>query len=191
MKKIALLLMVLSFAGISYGQTAPPEGINYQAVAIDTEAEETPGVDVSNQPISMKEIAVRFSIIETSPAGTLVYSETHNVMTDEFGLFNTVIGQGVLDGGTGLFSQIEWEKDKFFLKVEIDLKKGKGYRDMGTQQLWSVPYSLHSKYANKAGNGIKSVTDNGDGTITFTYIDNSSYTTPVLTGLTGPQGPIG
>jgi len=50
---------------------------------------------------------------------------------------------------------------------------------------------LYSKYANKAGNGIKSVTDNGDGTITFTYLDSSSYATPVLTGLTGPQGPIG
>ena len=62
---------------------------------------------------------------------------------------------------------------------------------MGTQQLWSIPYALYSKYANKAGNGIKTVTDNGDGTITFTYLDSSSYTTPVLTGLTGPQGPIG
>ena len=191
MKKIALLLIVIAYASISLSQTAPPEGINYQAVAIDTEGDETPGVDVSNQPISNKEIAVRFSIIKTSVAGTLVYSETHNLMTDEFGLFNTVIGQGVVDGGTGLFSQIEWEKDKFFLKVEIDIQKGKGYRDMGTQQLWSVPYALYSKYASKAGNGIKNVTDNGDGTITFTYIDNSSYTTPVLAGLTGPQGPIG
>ena len=188
MKKIALLLIVIAYASISLSQTAPPEGINYQAVAIDTEGDETPGVDVSNQPISNKEIDVRFSIIKTSVAGTLVYSETHNLMTDEFGLFNTVIGQGVVDGGTGLFSQIEWEKDKFFLKVEIDIQKGKGYRDMGTQQLWSVPYALYSKYANKAGNGIKNVTDNGDGTITFTYIDNSSYTTPVLAGLTGPQG---
>ena len=191
MKKIALLLIVIAYASISLSQTAPPEGINYQAVAIDTEGDETPGVDVSNQLISNKEIDVRFSIIKTSVAGTLVYSETHNLMTDEFGLFNTVIGQGVVDGGTGLFSQIEWEKDKFFLKVEIDIQKGKGYRDMGTQQLWSVPYALYSKYANKAGNGIKNVTDNGDGTITFTYIDNSSYTTPVLTGLMGPQGPIG
>jgi uncharacterized protein (TIGR02145 family) len=191
MKKIALLLIVIAYASISLSQTTPPEGINYQAVAIDTEGDETPGVDVSNQPISNKEIDIRFSIIKTSVAGTLVYSETHTLMTDEFGLFNTVIGQGVVDGGTGLFSQIEWEKDKFFLKVEIDIQKGKGYRDMGTQQLWSVPYALYSKYANKAGNGIKNVTDNGDGTITFTYIDNSSYTTPVLTGLMGPQGPIG
>ena len=62
---------------------------------------------------------------------------------------------------------------------------------MGTQQLWSVPYALYSKYADVAGNGIDSVTDNGDGTITFTYIDGSTYTTSPLTGLTGPQGESG
>ena len=66
MKKIALLLIVIAYASISLSQTAPPEGINYQAVAIDTEGDETPGVDVSNQPISNKEIDVRFSIIKTS-----------------------------------------------------------------------------------------------------------------------------
>ena len=192
MKKVFLLFTLITTALITQAQTTPPpEGINYQAVAIDTDGNETPGVDVSNQPISEEEIFVRFSIIESSPTGNLVYREYHNVTTDEFGLFNTIIGQGTLDGTLSLFNQIQWGNDDFFLKVEIDLKQGKGYRDMGTQQLWSVPYALYSKYANKAGNGIKTVTDNGDGTITFTYLDSSSYTTPVLTGLTGPQGPIG
>jgi len=190
-KALILISLIATTLTIKAQTTPPPEGINYQAVAIDTEGNETPGVDVSNQPISEEEIEVRFSIIETTPTGNVAYSETHNLMTDEFGLFNTVIGQGRTEPGSGMFSQIEWGKGNFYLKVEIDLKKGKGYRDMGTQKLWSVPYALYSKYANKAGNGIKTVTDNGDGTITFTYLDSSSYTTPVLTGLTGPQGPIG
>ncbi|MDC1370937.1 hypothetical protein N8289_03755 [Flavobacteriales bacterium] len=192
MKKVLILISLLALTLTIKAQTTPPpEGINYQAVAIDTEGNETPGVDVSNQPISGEEIEVRFSIIETTPSGNIAYSETHTLLTDEFGLFNTVIGQGTKEPGSGMFSQIKWGKGSFYLKVEIDLKKGKGYRNMGTQQLWSVPYSLYSKYANKAGNGIKTVTDNGDGTITFTYLDSSSYTTPVLTGLTGPQGLIG
>ncbi|MDG1174879.1 MAG: hypothetical protein P8N07_03680 [Flavobacteriales bacterium] len=104
-------------------------------MAIDTEGNETPGVDVSNQPISEEEIEVRFSIIETTPTGNLAYSETHTLLTDEFGLFNTVIGQGTKEPSSGLFSQIDWGKGNFYLKVEIDLKRGKGYRDMGTQQL--------------------------------------------------------
>ena len=192
MKKALILISLLALTLTIKAQTTPPpEGINYQAVAIDTEGNEAPGVDVANQPISEEEIEVRFSIIETTPSGNIAYSETHTLLTDEFGLFNTVIGQGTKEPGSVLFSQIKWGKGSFYLKVEIDLKKGKGYKDMGTQQLWSVPYALYSKYANKAGNGIKTVTDNGDGTITFTYLDSSSYTTPVLTGLTGPQGPIG
>ena len=192
MKKVLILIsLIATTLTIKAQTTPPPEGINYQAVAIDTEGNETPGVDVSNQPISQEEIEVRFSIIETTPTGNVAYSETHTLLTDKFGLFNTVIGQGTKEPSSGLFRQIDWGKGNFYLKVEIDLKKGKGYRDMGTQQLWSVPYALYSKYANKAGNGIKSVTDNGDGTITFTYLDSSSYTTPVLTVLTGPQGPIG
>jgi len=190
-KALILLTLIATTLTITAQTTPPPEGINYQAVAIDTEGNETAGIDVSNQPISEKEIFVRFSILRTLPTGNVVYREYHNLTTDEFGLFSTVIGQGTLDGSVNLFNQIQWGSDDFFLKVEIDLKKGKGYKDMGTQQLWSVPYALYSKYANKAGNGIKSVTDNGDGTITFTYLDSSSYTTPVLTGLTGPQGSQG
>jgi hypothetical protein len=173
MKKVLILIsLIATTLTIKAQTTPPPEGINYQAVAIDTEGNETPGVDVSNQPISEEEIEVRFSIIETTPTGNLAYSETHTLLTDEFGLFNTVIGQGTKEPSSGLFSQIDWGKGSFYLKVEIDLKRGKGYRDMGTQQLWSVPYALYSKYANKAGNGIKTVTDNGDGTITFTYLDS-------------------
>ena len=107
MKQLFTLLFALTVSVISYGQTAPPEGINYQAIAIDTEGEQTPGLDVSNQPISNSEIEVRFSIIETSPSGNVVYRESHTLMTDEFGLFNTVIGQGTVNGGTGLFDQIE------------------------------------------------------------------------------------
>ena len=62
---------------------------------------------------------------------------------------------------------------------------------MGVQELWSVPYSLSTKYAENAGNGIIAVSDNGDGSITFDYQNGSKYTTPKLVGLTGPKGDIG
>ena len=98
MKKVLILISLLALTLTIKAQTTPPpEGINYQAVAIDTDGNETPGVDVSNQPISEEEIFVRFSIIESSPTGNLVYREYHNVTTDEFGLFNTVIGQGTAE----------------------------------------------------------------------------------------------
>tara|TARA_R110002020_G_scaffold42863_3_gene125071 strand:- start:4785 stop:5783 length:999 start_codon:yes stop_codon:yes gene_type:complete len=41
------------------------------------------------------------------------------------------------------------------------------------------------------GNGISSVTDNGDGTFTFNFTDGSTFTTSDLTGPTGAPGPEG
>ena len=91
------------------------------------------------------------------------------------------------------------------MKVEVDKTGGTDYVEMSNQQLWSVPYALYSgyssssgyadssAYADIAGNGLTGVTDNGDGTLTFTYYDGSTYTTSVLSGLgsVGPQGPAG
>jgi hypothetical protein len=192
MKKF--IILTLAFASIfsfNAQQEAPPQGINYQAVAVDNTNKEIVGTDVAAKPVADKEIRVRFSILKTSETGALTYREVHLITTDAYGLFNTVIGQGIQDASPNAFNQIDWGTGYHFLKVEIDITGGTDYKDMGTQQLWSVPYALYSKYADAAGNGIDSVTDNGDGTITFTYIDGSTYTTSPLTGLTGPQGESG
>jgi hypothetical protein len=190
-KLITLTLALASIFSFHAQQEAPPQGINYQAVAVDNSGKETVGIDVAGKPVAEKEIRVRFSILKTSETGTLTYREVHLVTTDAYGLFNTVIGQGIQDASPNAFNQIDWGTGYHFLKVEIDIKGGTEYKDMGTQQLWSVPYALYSKYADVAGNGIETVSDNGDGTLTFTYIDGSTYTTSPLTGLTGPQGPAG
>jgi hypothetical protein len=192
MKKIITLTFALATSLSFYAQQeAPPQGINYQAVAIDNSGKEIVGIDVTGKPVAEKEIRVRFSIVKSSTSGTLTYRETHLLTTDAYGLFNTVIGQGIQDASPMAFDQIDWGTGYHFLKVEIDIKGGIDYKDMGTQQLWSVPYALYSKYADAAGNGIESVTDNGDGTLTFTYLDGSTYTTSPLTGLAGAQGPQG
>jgi hypothetical protein len=192
MKKF--IILTLAFASIfsfNAQQEAPPQGINYQAVAVDNTNKEIVGTDVAAKPVADKEIRVRFSILKTSETGALTYREVHLITTDAYGLFNTVIGQGIQDASPNAFNQIDWGTGYHFLKVEIDITGGTEYKDMGTQQLWSVPYALYSKYADVAGNGIEAVSDNGDGTLTFTYIDGSTYTTSPLTGLTGPQGPQG
>jgi hypothetical protein len=192
MKKFITLTLALACTfSFKAQQEAPPQGINYQAVAIDNSGKEIVGIDISATPVSNKEIRVRFSIIKSSINGQLTYREQHLVTTDAYGLFNTVIGQGIPDASPMEFNQIDWGTGYHFLRVEIDIKGGTDYIDMGTQQLWSVPYALYSKYADQAGNGIESVTDNGDGSLTFTYLDGSTYTTSPLTGLTGPQGPQG
>jgi hypothetical protein len=190
MKKIAILF-TLVFVNISILLAqAPPQGINYQAVVYSDHGNNQPGLNVPGQVLRNKNIKVRFTIIQNATSGSEIYKETHSTTTDAFGMFSLVIGQGTQVGSIA-FSGINWGAGKHFLKVEIDKNAGSNFVTMSNQQLLSVPYALYadkSTYSTTSGNGIVSVSDNGNGTLTFTYFDGSTYTTPVLTGLQGPQG---
>jgi hypothetical protein len=202
MKKILLTLIICITTVAIIKAQAPPQGINYQAIVYSDNGNNQPGLNVPGQVLWDAPIGVRFVILAGSANGTEVYKETHATTTDAFGMFSLVIGQGN-QVGTNSFSFINWGSGYHFLKVEIDKNGGSNYTTMSNQQLWSVPYALysgnsnHSNYADSAnyadlsGNGITGVADNGNGTITFTYYNGSTYTTPVLSGLTGPQGAQG
>ncbi|MEN9302842.1 MAG: hypothetical protein RL264_1271 [Bacteroidota bacterium] len=192
MNKIILLLFIAFATQFGFAQ-APPQGINYQAVVYSDNGENEPGLNVPGQVLRNKNIRVRFTIIQNAANGTEVYKEAHTTTTDAFGMFSLVIGQGTQESSNA-FSSINWGAGKQYLKVEIDKRGGTNYVTMSNQQLLSVPYALYSdksSYAASAGNGITSVADNGNGTLTFTYADGSTYTTPVLSGLQGPQGAMG
>ena len=190
MKKIALLFTLI-FVNISILLAqAPPQGINYQAVVYSDNGNNQPGLNVPGQVLRNRNIRVRFTLIQNTANGTEVYKESHTTTTDAFGMFSLVIGEGTPQGSL-FFSNINWGAGKHFLKVEIDKNGGTNYVTMSNQQLLSVPYALYSDkstYATTAGNGIASVSDNGNGSLTFTYTDGSTYTTPILTGLQGQQG---
>ena len=133
-----------------------PLAINYQAVA-----RTSTGVIIPSQNIN-----VRFSVIEGTINGTVIYTETHQTTTSSFGLFTLAIGRGT--PVTGTFAGINWgaASDKF-LRVEIAPDGSSNYQLQGTTQLLSVPYALYSERTRLiAGNGI-SVT-NGN-TIASTY----------------------
>lgn len=133
-----LLTIACVFALISntYSQTNP--GINYQAVARDASANL-----LANQAVS-----VRFSIIEDSPTGNMLYSESQLAMTNEYGLFTLSIGNGSILSGK--FSQIDWSGGNIYLKVEIDENAGNNYEVVGTTKFMYVPFAL---YAEKSGSG--------------------------------------
>jgi uncharacterized protein (TIGR02145 family) len=212
MKKIISTLFSLVFAITLLAQQAPPQGINYQAMVYAPYGNQQPGVNSAGQlPANTKQVLVKFTL-EEGNNGPVIYEETHTDTTDQYGLLNTVIGTGTpTSNSPGLFNQIDWSLGDPYLRVSITLTQ---YNSTVSsyQKLWSVPYALYadhsnsadsadyatnsghadsSDYADLAGNGITGVTDNGNGTLTFTYLDGSSYTTGVLSGLTGPQGPAG
>ncbi|MBI4647517.1 MAG: hypothetical protein HY738_13245, partial [Bacteroidia bacterium] len=90
-------------------------------------------------------ISLRMSILQGSASGTTVYSETHAATSNDYGVFDLVVGNGAIISGN--FSAIDWGSDIYFLKVEMDGTGGTNYEFMGTSQLLSVPYALHAKTA--------------------------------------------
>lgn len=209
MKNITLTLFSLLFAITILAQQAPPQGINYQAMVYVPYSNQQVGVNSAGQiPANTKEVVVKFTL-EEGNNGPVIYEETLTDTTDQYGLLNAVIGTGTpTSNSPGLFNQIDWSQGDPYLRVSITLTQ---YNSTVSsyQKLWSVPYALYadqansadfatnsahadsSDYADLAGNGITGVIDNGNGTLTFTYLDGSTYTTPVLTGLMGAQGPAG
>tara|TARA_B100000963_G_scaffold59490_1_gene47519 strand:+ start:2902 stop:5322 length:2421 start_codon:yes stop_codon:yes gene_type:complete len=124
--------------------TLAQNGINYQGAATDSD-----GAKLVDQNISL-----RTSVLQGGVEGTISYSETHNTTTDQFGLFNVVIGQGEVI--SGVFDDITWGEDAHFLKVELDATGGSDYNLVSTTQMMSVPYA---KYAENAGLDSAAVAD--------------------------------
>ena len=130
MKKLfTLLALVITL--ITTAQA--PQGFNYQATVRNTAGEL-----LLNQSVSFK-----FSILQNSDTGTVVYSENQTANTDDLGHIALMVGQGTAT--TGTFSSINWANGSYFLGIELNT--GSGYVAMGTTQLLSVPYALHANTA--------------------------------------------
>jgi len=119
-----------------------PQGLNYQGVARNNV-----GVELPNQ-----NIGIQLSILDGAATGTVLYTETHALLTDANGLFTLVIGFGTPT--TGTFSAVNWAVGgSKWLKVSMDASGGSNYQLMGTSQLLSVSYALFA--GNVANNGGK------------------------------------
>jgi len=148
MMKLRMAALCLCFLYTELlAQTAPGK-ISYQAVVRDNQGNEL--VDQS--------VTVNFTIHKSSSTGEVVYSENHNlVQTDQFGLFSTLIGEGI-PTGAGTFDslgEISWEEADYYLEVSAGAP-GSAPQVVGVSQILAVPYSY---YSTKAG----SVVNESDG----------------------------
>jgi hypothetical protein len=100
--------------------------------------------------ITNQNVGIKISILQGTPSGTVIYSETYspNPQTNANGLVTIEIGGGFPE--TGTFSAINWASGPYFLKTETDPTGGTSYTITGTSQLLSVPYALHAKTASTA-----------------------------------------
>jgi hypothetical protein len=127
MKNNLILLISLIFFSQAYAQV--PQGFSYQAIYRDAQ-----GNAIGNQNVN-----VVLSILDSFSNGIAVYSETHNTLTNEFGLVVLSVGTGTPIIGN--FANVNWSNNDKFLKVEFDGNL------TSTTQLLSVPYAMF------AGNG--------------------------------------
>lgn len=112
-----------------------PEAFKYQSILRDIN-----GAEISNQSVSL-----RISVHDNTPNGIIIYQESHQATTNNFGLFSLSIGLG--NPLIGLFSAIDWGTNSKYIQIEADVTGGANFTSYGTSELLSVPYALYAKNA--------------------------------------------
>ena len=131
--KILTTLLLLIVVTITIAQNN--NVFNYQAVAHDA----TFDTVLRNQTINVE---FYISSDESDPTGNFEYSEQHQLITNNYGLFSVKIG----NDNPSQFETLNWAENTYFLSVVInDLL-------IGTQLLVAVPTALYSKSATQANN---------------------------------------
>jgi hypothetical protein len=140
------LTLSLQLLITSYLWAQSPLGIPYQAVMRNSD-----GSVMANNAVELT-----FMIHDVTATGTVVYQESHSLTSNSQGLVSCVVGNGVVSQGN--FANINWGSGAKFLHVMM------GSTDLGTQQMLSVPFALHSKSADVISNGIiiNSTSNDGD-----------------------------
>ncbi|HEA31086.1 MAG TPA: hypothetical protein ENH91_14025 [Leeuwenhoekiella sp.] len=135
MSRITILIVLLFFSGaFLFAQT--PEKMSYQAVVRYND----------NSLVMEANVGLKILIRKANPDGTIMFEETHDVLTNRNGLASIEIGTGS-SAGSG-FGSIDWSQGPYFIETRIDPNGGSNYSVRGTSEILSVPYALQAKTAN-------------------------------------------
>src|SRR5688572_485541 len=106
MKKIFFLLLLNSLLITFLHAQKAPQGMKYQAVARNT----------SDEVMASEKISMRINLASVDDGKTTVqYTEIHEVVTNEIGLFSLVIGEGRPAKGT--FNSIPWSTGEIWMEI--------------------------------------------------------------------------
>ena len=140
-----LLLLIISVQGL-FGQTTSdkiPNGIAIQSVARDA----------SGNAASNRNIFLKVELRQGTASGESVLIETHSVTSNDEGIFNFYIGQGARVSGITSLITLDWKGKIYFLNIKMAIEPSlptpgwvleREYVDLGTSQIWSVPYAFTS-----------------------------------------------
>jgi hypothetical protein len=141
-KTLGFLFFFISGVVSLQAQTAPPNGMIYQAVARDG----------SGNLAVRRTIYVQTTVLKGSATGTIMYADEHKVNSNADAMFTVIVGQGTYLSGTfKKLTDIPWDKDKYFFNLKICVAPsipGTGWKkkfvDIGTTQFWTVPYAMQA-----------------------------------------------
>ena len=126
--KNTTLILFLFLPLLSFSQS--PTAIPYQAVLRSSD-----GSVIANSSAT-----ITFKIHDSTASGPVVFEETHATTSNAQGLISLNVGQGSAVFGT--IKGVIWSTGNKFLQVLMNA--GNGNVDLGTQQMMSVPYALHT-----------------------------------------------
>jgi hypothetical protein len=208
-KILSLVVLATFFNNVNLtAQITPitPDGILFQAIARDANGNGASG----------RNIYAKVNLLKGTSTGTSVYAESFKVVSTDEGIFTIVIGKGNRISGVTNLKAIPWNEALYFVNIQIAIEPtipgigwtaDNNYVDIGTSQLWTVPYALFSSKAtvadsamsistivpgSKGGTGVnndgKTITlgqnltfkGTGDITITTTGVSNISFPTTGL-----------
>ena len=136
-----LFFFVLLFSFENLIAQTQPNGILFQAVARDG----------SGNAAATRTIYAKVEIHQSTINGESVYTETHQVVSNDDGIFTLIVGNGVRTAGVTNFTNLNWRYDIYFINLKIAIAPSlptpgwdlaKEYVDMGTSQIWAVPYAF-------------------------------------------------
>ena len=139
MKRVILVLFLLVCYFYSLNSQIP-QGFNYQAIARDG-ATGNPITDPFN---------VKIAILSSDAPETVIYEELFELVApDNHGLFSIEVGQGICQTAPTYFTDIDWSVTPKYIRTQI-YYEGE-WKNLGSAQLWSVPYSLlsHDTYTKQ------------------------------------------
>src|SRR5687768_6173901 len=105
-KLYSFIVLFLLFSGLAIGQQIP-RGMKYQAVARDRVGE----------VLANKKISLKISLVSGVGQDKVYYTEIHELVTNPFGLFDLVIGEGKVT--TGEFAAVPWSHEDIHIQVSL------------------------------------------------------------------------
>ena len=123
---------------VSLGASAQTLGINYQAIILDPNSQELPGVNGHEVPFVNAEIAVRFHIYNSEMVKE--FSDHHNTTTDRYGMIDLLLELGLSKFLN--FGNIVWDGSAKSLVVEVDLLNDGEFVEIATHGLTYTPHPM-------------------------------------------------